>query len=113
MLEHQNISEVLERVLIEIEQTQKLIKHREKPFLTIDEASDYLVISKATLYGYTSKNIIPFYKLQDRRLYFKISDLDEWILSAKNRNRSNDEIKCNATTKILKDKSQAQSKVIL
>ena len=101
MEEFKNISETLERVLIEIERLQKIASQREKPFLTIDEASEYLGISKATIYGYTSKGIIPFHKLQDRRLYFDINDLNEFVLNPKNRHKSVSEIKSEAVTRIV------------
>ncbi len=104
MNEFQDISQILERVLIEIERTQKLVKQKEKPFLNIDEASEYLGISKATLYGYTHRNIIPYYKLQDRRLYFKIEDLNEWILDKKNKHKSNSEIKSEAVTRLVTER---------
>ena len=68
-----------------LEEIRKLIVQKEKPFLTVDEASQYLGISKSTLYSYKSQGLIPHYKLQNRKLYFKVEDLDEFILSEKNK----------------------------
>jgi len=55
-----------------------------KTFLTAEEAATYLGIAKITLYTYTSKRIIPYYKSR-RKIYIKISDLDEFILNEANR----------------------------
>ena len=54
-----------------------------KTFLTAEEAATYLGIAKITLYTYTSKRIIPYYKSR-RKIYIKISDLDEFILNEAN-----------------------------
>ncbi len=104
MIEQIQIVDKLERGLIEIERLQTIFIKREKPFLNIDEASEYLGISKATLYGYTSKGIVPFFKLQDRRCYFDINDLNNWILNPKNKHKSNFEIESEALTKLITDK---------
>ena len=49
-----------------------------KPFISITEASEYLSLSKPTLYQYTSKHLIPFYKI-NRKILFKVSELNEYI----------------------------------
>lgn len=64
-----------------------------RPFMSIIEASEYLKIPKNTLYGYTSKNLIPYYKLRGRRIYFKKEDLDKFILNDKNYVKTTNEIK--------------------
>jgi len=56
-----------------------------KPFLSIYEAALYTKLPKSTLYFYTAKNRIPHYKLNGRRLYFKIEDLDRFILNPDNK----------------------------
>ncbi len=76
---------LLQLILDRIDELQNLLRKKRKPFLTIQEASEYLGISKNTLYGYTSKGILPFYKLRNRKIYFKISDLNNFVLSPKNR----------------------------
>ena len=50
--------------------------------LTITEASKFLNLAKQTLYGFTSKNLIPFIK-KGKKLYFRKSDLDKWLLEGK------------------------------
>jgi len=66
----------------------------EKKFLSSTEAALYLNIALPTLYSYTSRRIIPFYKSR-RRIYFKIEDVDNFILN--NRIKSTAEIEQEAT----------------
>jgi len=89
------------QILDELRSLRSIIIEKHKPFLNIDQASNYLGIPQNTLYGYTSKGIIPFYKLQGRRLYFKIEDLDKFVLNSKNRYSSQEEIEEKAATKIV------------
>ena len=63
----------------------KIKTNEQRPFLTLDEASQYLGISKNTIYRYTSQGALIFYKLRNRKLYFKIDDLDEFVLNEKNK----------------------------
>jgi excisionase family DNA binding protein len=50
--------------------------------LTLTEACKYLNLAKQTLYGFTSKNEIPFIK-RGKKLYFKKSDLEKWLMEGK------------------------------
>lgn len=50
-----------------------------KPFMDMKEASNYLGISINTLYLYNQRKLIPFYKPTGRKIYFKISDLNNFI----------------------------------
>ena len=52
----------------------------ERELLTVDEAADYLGLSRSTLYQYASARILPSYKL-GRLLRFDRRDLDSWIAS--------------------------------
>lgn len=47
-------------------------------FLSMDQAADYLKISKSRIYKHTMDNTIPF-KKNGRRLLFKKSELSDWI----------------------------------
>lgn len=62
--------------------------------LTLEEAVTYLQVSKSYLYKLTFKKEIPFYKPSGKLIYFKKSELDEWIF--KNRESNNEE-----TTEVL------------
>ena len=63
------------------------------PFLTMDQASLYLGLSKATLYGYTHKKLIPYYKVQNRKIYFRTDDLNNFVMNNQNKCKSQYEIK--------------------
>lgn len=53
-----------------------------KDTLSIEEAGKYLNLAKQTLYGFTSKNLIPFIK-RGKKLYFRKLDLDKWLMEGK------------------------------
>lgn len=57
---------------------QNLLK---KEVLTFSEATDYLSVSSSHLYKLTSNNIIPFYKPNKKKIFFKRSELDTWLTS--------------------------------
>jgi excisionase family DNA binding protein len=68
------ITEILERI-------EKIMTdhHREnKEILTVNEAAEFLNLETSYLYQLTSKRLIPFYR-PGRKLYFKKSDLVDWI----------------------------------
>jgi len=50
-----------------------------KKWVTFEEACDYLHYSKSHLYKFTMLREIPFYKPNNRRIYFLQEDLDNWI----------------------------------
>ncbi|MGQ7870923.1 helix-turn-helix domain-containing protein [Sunxiuqinia sp. sy24] len=66
----------------------------QKEVLTLSEAAKYLGISKPTLYKLTSEHRISFYKPMGK-VYFKRSELEEWIFS--NKQSSNDELDAKIT----------------
>jgi excisionase family DNA binding protein len=47
--------------------------------LDIDEVSEMLGVTKATIYSWTSKNKIPHVKLSKRLLKFKEQEIRDWI----------------------------------
>lgn len=76
--------------------TQILEKTNE--VLNTDEAAKHLSLAKQTLYGLTSRRDIPHFKA-GKKLYFKRSELDEWL--TKHRVRTNDEIDKMATAYVV------------
>ena len=54
---------------------------RSKKWMTTKEAADYLGVEKCTLYKYTSKRLVRFYKPEGGKNYFCKEDLDEYIAS--------------------------------
>ncbi len=59
---------------------QMIINHlrESKEILTVYEAAEFLNLETSYLYQLTSKRLIPFYR-PGRKLYFKKSDLIDWI----------------------------------
>ena len=51
-----------------------------KDILSFKEASQYLDLSESSLYKLTSNSRITFHKPNGGKLYFKKSDLDQWML---------------------------------
>ena len=50
-----------------------------KEFLNVKEAADFLGISIHQIYKYSSQKILPHYKPQNKVLYFKRSELIDFI----------------------------------
>lgn len=53
-----------------------------KEILTIEEAAEFLSVSKSYLYKQTSAQAIPHYKPTGKRCYFR-SELEAWILAGR------------------------------
>lgn len=91
---------LLAKFLCQCGEMEERIKALEKIFvcqkeiLNIDEAVEYLNMSRSWLYKLTSTHQIPFYKPNGRFLYFDRSELDKWIRSALVRSESqlNDQV---------------------
>ena len=49
--------------------------------ITFDQACEFLGVSPKTLYGYTYKKIIPYYRPRGRHVYFRKSELAEFVTS--------------------------------
>ena len=76
------IDESLERAMNKYINTMIFDKQDESGVFDMNEAAKYLKISKQTLYGLTSKRILPHYK-HGHRIYFRKNELDEWINKGK------------------------------
>lgn len=50
-----------------------------KDIMNAAEAASYLSVTKGLLYKLTSTHRIPYYKPMGKRIFFKISELDEWV----------------------------------
>lgn len=70
----------------------------DKEVLTLDEAAVYTGWKKSHLYRLTSQRAIPFYKPMGGNIFFKRSELDEWLCS--NRQATEAEISSAASTHI-------------
>jgi len=74
----------------------------QKTVLNFNEACTFLDVSPSHLYKLTSAKSIPHFCPQGKKLYFKRSELDDWL--QRNRQSSTDEIDAMATEYILKNK---------
>lgn len=87
------ISEKLDTLTLMVAEMQRQTKVSFKPVdapLTIEEAADYLNLSKSRLYRLTSERGIPFIK-RGRGILFSKADLDNWLLTK--RQKTADEIR--------------------
>jgi excisionase family DNA binding protein len=71
-------------ILTELKEIKELLKKQivqQKEILTIEEAVDFLGLSKSRLYKMTSNKEIPHYKPGGKVTYLKRTDLEEWVFS--------------------------------
>ena len=79
-------------------------QHESDQLLTIKDASSLLHLSVPTIYGYVSRNEIPFSKRHNsKRLWFSKKELIEWL--SQGRNKTNSEIISEAHTYLKKKKA--------
>lgn len=69
--------------LLEIEVLLKRQHVLSKEILTIEEVADYLNLSKSAIYKMTSRKELPFYNPGGKKIYFKRSDIENWVFSNK------------------------------
>ena len=68
---------------------QIAVKNTNDPNITfpeimgLEQAAMFLGIAESTLYRYTSKRLIPYHK-RYQKLYFKKTDLQNWVNEARN-----------------------------
>jgi len=82
-----------ENILSQLESIQKVLKQQvmfQKEMLDFKETKVYLNVSDAQLYKLVESRAIPHYKPSGRKLYFKRSELLEWLQA--NRIESQSEI---------------------
>lgn len=74
---------LINKKLEEIERLLKQQSFLNKTVLTLEEAANYLSLSKSSLYKITSNKQISYYNPGGKKIYFRKSDLDNWIFGAK------------------------------
>jgi len=72
--------------LAEIKQMLEDLRINSKNILTFEDARKLLDISGSQLYKLTSKDKIPYYKPNGKRVYFNRNELNQWLM----RNRNTD-----------------------
>ena len=79
--------EILSR-LDEIQSAIRALKAASEKPMTLDEAAAYLHVSKSHTYQLTSKGLVAHFKPAGKKIFFKKSDLDAYLL----RNRRSSEL---------------------
>jgi excisionase family DNA binding protein len=75
----------LEQELAEIKQL--LTVQTDEP-LSLNEAAQYLNFKKSYIYKLTCQKQIPFFRPGGKKIYFKKSELNEWIFRGRNRSKA-------------------------
>ena len=87
--EYKALTERLDRI-------ESLVMVGTKEVLTIDECSAFTGCAKNHLYRLTSQRAIPFYKPMGGTIFFRKSEIEDWLLQ--NRQATEAEINSKATT---------------
>ncbi|MCK4358807.1 MAG: helix-turn-helix domain-containing protein [Candidatus Cloacimonetes bacterium] len=87
------MNQFMQLILAKLDIIEKAILKKEKPHLDLSELSDYIQISRNTIYQWTSRkqNKIPHYKV-GKKLYFRVCEIDKWVLSQSNKIMTNGEV---------------------
>ena len=64
----------------------------DRPFLTVKEAAEFLGLAVQTIYQKSHNREIPHYKPSNKNIYFKKSDLLEYVLNESNLIKSDEQI---------------------
>ena len=80
-----------ENLTTQLNRIEEILKFQNAEPINFETASNYLSISKSYLYKLTSKNQIPYYKPNGKKIYFEKSELNKWLL--KNRIKPESELK--------------------
>lgn len=93
------MDEIIER----LDNLQRLIESQginTKEVLNFQEACQFLELSQSHMYKLTSAGSIPHYKPNGKKLYFKRSELENWLL--RNRSLAQDELDQKAADFLIK-----------
>lgn len=69
--------------------------------LNLNQATEYLSLSKSTLYKFTSRREIPHFK-KGKKIYFRKNELDDWLTQL--RISTKDEIEQEAVNYLIRNK---------
>jgi len=75
--------ENIQEQLFELKELLLKAERKEKQFYSLEQACDYLQLSKPSLYKLTSKKEITYYIPGGKKIYFQKEDLDNWVLSGR------------------------------
>ena len=83
----------MDLILERLDEIQKMIESQglyTREVLNFNETCKYLELSQSHLYKLTSSGVIPYYKPNGKKIYFRRAELDSWLL--RNRSDSQEEI---------------------
>ncbi|PCE68575.1 AlpA family transcriptional regulator [Salinivibrio sp. YCSC6] len=72
-----------ENQLAEMFENISSLKAMTKEVMTINECAQYTGLSVSYLYKLTHRKLIPFFKPMGKRVYFKRTEIDQWLLRNK------------------------------
>lgn len=75
--------EIIIQKLNELELIIKRQTNLSKEVLTLEEAAEYLQLSKSCLYKMTSSKEISHYVPGGKKIYFRRTELDNWVFNSK------------------------------
>ena len=90
------------QILEKLSKIESLYQQQPEQILSFNETCSFLGYSKSYLYKLTHTRRIPHYKPNGKKLYFKRSDLEAWLL--RNRVKTADEIEQEAIDYVVKKK---------
>ena len=82
VMDDEAINELVNRITTQLNLSLSRDKSlQEDEFMTIDELSNFISMTKGSIYGLFHKNTIPYHK--KGKLYFLKSEIMDWIKSGK------------------------------
>ena len=105
-----NITTILNQMILanvngcinEIEENlKKKIIFENKPFLTIDDVVELTGLKKSSLYNYMNQGLLSFYKINNKKVFFKMDDISNFIFNKKNYYNSKTEMRQEALNEYL------------
>lgn len=72
-----------ELILARLDQIQRIITVGAKEVLNVDDVAVITGLSKSRIYHLTAAREIPYYKPSGRGIYFKKSEIENWLLQNK------------------------------
>lgn len=86
----------IEKINSKIDKIEKIILSGTKEVLTIEDCAILTGFSKSHIYRMTSQRTIPFYKPMGGAIFFKKTEIENWLLQ--NRQSTNEEVNRQANT---------------
>jgi excisionase family DNA binding protein len=82
--------DAIERLLIEIKTGTRIDNaptRKDNELMNVQQVADYLTLAVQTIYGLVHNMEIPYFK-RGKRLYFRRTEIDDWISQAKRKTKA-------------------------